>query len=216
MSWPFIPPVQPPAAASTDYGPHFKEPWKLLPRVGAAANIGVYSTVPAFVDSTAAGFFTIELAARGINDDTNWTANTYKTILSVTGKGLVAAVVGCTSTSASMTTTVEFTVDGVLTEIAIPVGAGERGTLMITQGSGTLYTTANIYQARIGSLNAAKTALTAPTTACSIGTWEYLSQVGTPMLEFYTSLLIRMKHTENITGTAAQERQSAIMYRVGL
>lgn len=197
-------------------GIHFKDPWEFKPFVQPAANLQIWDSGGTQQDSTATAFFT-EMARRGLQDTTNWTADTYKTILSVpSGKGLVAAYIGCTAGGAE-THTVEFTIDGVLTEITIgTLASGERGILIGGYADGAQYTTvSDINKSASEALEADKATFTAMSNVQSVSAIAPWRSTYWPCLKFKTSLLIRAKHSANITNSTATA-YSAVMYRLGL
>lgn len=200
-----------PAAASS--GIHFKDPWEFMPFACPVADLLVQDSAAAAQASSTTAFFT-EMARRGLQDQTNWTINTYKTLLSVpSGKGFVAAVVGCTS-GGSETTTFEFTVDGVLSTVAVPLVVTQRAALLAKTMSGSDYTTASqILNVSAEALGADKATFAPYTTNGFILPWR--SVTGYPLLKFKTSLLIRAKHSATITNSTATA-YSAVMYRLGL
>jgi hypothetical protein len=155
-----------------------------------------------------------ELARRGIQDQTDWTADTYKTILSVTGAGCVAAIIGPTA-GGSSTTTFEITVDGFLREVAVTgLSSGERGCLLLGYGQLATFTTVNLWATSgAESLDSNKEIFTDINTGTEfIPAWWWMLMMGTPMLQFNQSLLIRAKHSADITNSTATA-YSAVMYR---
>ena len=205
----------PAAAAVGGGGIHFSEPWKLSPYAASVANVLVINASGSGEASSATAFFAT-MALRGLQDQTDWTADTYKTLLSVTGKGLVANIVGPTAGSTSITT-FELTVDGTLTEIAVDVASGQRAVLTAGMGNYSTFTTATAAQ-NPGSeaLSAGKDQFSeAPGTTNALFSWWYYTQNGTPLLQFNESLLIRAKHSASITNSTATA-YSAVMYRKGL
>lgn len=203
-------------------GVHFKEPWLFQPITAAAGSLEVFDSGAVTRDSTTTAFFT-EMARRGLQDTTNWTSNTYKTLLSVSsGKGLVAALVGCTAGGVE-TTTFEITVDGVLTEIAVGgLASGERAVLSAAGlQAGTYYlgtvASADEWPFPGGeALDADKATFGATYGVTAyIAPWRAHMFNAMPCLRFNTSLLIRAKHSANITNATATA-YSAVMYRLGL
>ncbi len=197
-------------------GIHFKNPWEFYPYMGAVAVINIYDSGGTVRDASTTNFFT-QMANAGLQDTTNWTANTYKTLLTVaSGKGFVAAMIGCTAGGAE-TTTFEITVDGVLTEIAVgTLASGERAMLLTGYFDDVDQTTAlacskpvavalEADKATFGSFGGVNLSVIPP--------WR--SMRGIPLLKFSQSLLIRAKHSATITNSTATA-YSAIMYRVGL
>jgi hypothetical protein len=201
-----------------DNNPHFVDPWVFMPYTPLATSLEVQDSGAVQQDSSTVAFFT-EMARRGIQDTTNWTADTYKTLLNVTsGYGVVAAIVGPTA-GGSSTTTFEITRDGHVTEIAVPgLSSGERAYLTaFSPYAGDMFTAANNSQFPGGeALDSNKQVFGAPISATSnVPPWWLTSVMGTPMLRFNYSLLIRAKHSASITNSTATA-YSAVMYRLGL
>lgn len=198
-------------------GIHFKDPWEFRPYFVPAGFIGVYNSGGTTSDDQTAAMFT-EMARRGLQDTTNWTAGDYKTLLNVSsGKGFVACVIGPVAGGAS-TTTFEFTIDGVLTEIAVgPLASGERAALLTDYYDGQDYTTAaNAFKVGAETLESDKATFASPSQLTSVALipgWRWTR--GTPLLKFKQSLLIRAKHSASITNSTATA-YSAVMYRLGL
>jgi len=194
-------------------GIHFKEPWELLPHTRGAANIFDWDKATSGVTSATVAFFT-ELALRGATDTTNWAANTYKTIVNLSGKGLCAGYIGCTAGGAE-THTIEITVDGRLFELPIVNASGERAMLMASPVRSDFFTTAAANGYSTGDLNAAKTVIGTSAGSFVVPTWAAITGLGTPCLKFNTSLLIRAKHSAIITNSTATA-YSGVIYRMGL
>lgn len=198
-------------------GIHYQEPWLFQPYRTSATALRVTDSGSVNQTSATTAFFT-EMARRGLQDTTNWTSNTYKTILSVSsGKGLVAAYVGCTA-GGSETHTVEFTVDGVLTEIAVSgLASGERAFLTASSmGTTSFFVSAADYQLSASEeLDSNKQIFGSLVSTTNIPTWYAHTLLGIPMLRFNRSLLIRAKHSASITNSTATA-YSAVMYRLGL
>ncbi|MGE3333614.1 MAG: hypothetical protein AB7I36_08220 [Rhodospirillaceae bacterium] len=195
-------------------GIHFKEPWQLMPATPTAANLIIYDAAPGQWTSATTGFFT-EMARRGLQDQTNWTADTYKTLLSVTsGKGFVAAIVGPTLGGAH-TTTFRITVDGVVHTIAIVGASGDRCCLLSQVKTGSDFTTSLQYiKVDTEALASDKATLSELYTSDGyIPGWRQMQN--TPMLQFKRSLLIEAKNSASITNSTATA-YSAVMYRLGL
>ncbi|CAB4165267.1 hypothetical protein UFOVP823_24 [uncultured Caudovirales phage] len=195
-------------------GHHFKKPWKFIPSVSLVGNVTAIMGNGTATISSATNFFT-EMARRGLQDTTNWTANTYKTLLNVTsGCGLVACVVGPTSAGAD-TTTFEITVDGILYTMSIVTASGTRAVLSIgsvrTAGAGTY-----ILNNTMGPIDAGGTTFGDDNYAeINLPHWGEIGKYGSPCLEFERSLLIRAKHSASVTNSTATA-YSAIQYRKGL
>lgn len=195
-------------------GVHFTSPWEFPAYAATAANLNVFDSGGTQRTSAVTNFFT-EMARRGLQDTTDWTADTYKTLLSVSsGKGLVAGVIGCTA-GGSTTTTFEFTVDGTLTEIAVVVASGQRAALLPAINDPAFFTGSDSWKPSAEALAAAKNQFSESTTNAFVLPWSGFGILGTPCLKFNTSLLIRAKHSASITNSTATA-YSAVMYRLGL
>jgi len=209
------PPAQ---AASSSFGSHFKKPWLLGPGY-AEPDYGLLSMTnsgPTQNNSTGATFWS-QFGNHGTVLDSNFTADTYKNLLNVpSGKGLVATVVGPTADAAE-TTTFEFTVDGgTAEEIAVPVISGSRAVFGVTQTNNSTavsqYAIHDLHQ-----FNAGKSVYTSGA-ILYIPQWHVMTHVasGVALLCFETSLLVRIKHSDDVTATGSQERQCGIIHRNGL
>lgn len=196
-------------------GIHFSDPWELWPARITASLLFVYDSAGTARNSTTTNFFT-EMARRGVQEQTNWTADTYKTIANISGKGLFAGYVGCTAGGVE-THTLEVTVDGgTAVELAFDtMASGERAFLGVATMD-SLYTLAdNFYLPGGEALDANKDTFDHTGSNRLIAPWSVLTLQGTPLLKFETSLLIRAKHSANITNSTATA-YSAVMYRKGL
>ena len=156
----------------------------------------------------------------GLQDTTDWTADTYKTILNVaSGKGLVASIVGPTAGGAS-TTTFEFTNDsGTVETIAVAgLASGERAVLYAVPPTfSNIYTTGsqptNPYNEVLESDKSTFGAMAS--TAMLAFPWRQLGMFGAPLYQFSSSFLLRAKHSASITNSTATA-YSAVQYRLGL
>jgi hypothetical protein len=166
---------------------------------------------------TSANFWTT-LNTLGASVDSAFTADTYKTLLTVSsGAGKVPYLVGPTAPGASETTTWEITVDGTLYTLATLPATGERSVLGVGFNiSSTGYTAAAPGASAIQGLQASKDQTTGTGwvggATSVMSAWGNLNLHQLPMLEFSTSLLVRVKHSANVTDTAATGRQSGLMY----
>lgn len=195
-------------------GIHFNQPSQFQPIIAPVADLNIFDNGNTIRDSSTTAFFT-QMASRGLQDTTNWTANTYKTLLTVTGAGFVAGIVGPTAGGAE-TTTFEITTDGVLDEIAITVAASQRALLLAKYGGPTDFTSAELfmYSGVSGALGVDKATFTISSNPVGvIPGWRQMAMY--PQLRFSQSLLIRAKHSANITNATATA-YSAVMYRLDL
>ena len=197
-------------------GPHVKDPWLFMPYTATASTLVTQNaTGTANPASNTTAFFT-EMDRRGLQGTTNWTADTYKTILNISsGRGLVAGYIGPTAGGAS-NHTIEITIDGVKTELEIPdLVSGERAILLAGGAPYTTFFTSASSFAYQGdaALDANKQVF--GNVNSMVPSWEAFSLLGTPLLRFNQSLLIRAKHSASITNSTATA-YSAVMYRKGL
>lgn len=201
-------------------GIHFKDPWIMNVHTDLAANISLYDTVPNANTAATVAFFT-GLSSFGVIDSTNWTANTYKTIYSHTGMGLIYMMIGPTAGGAE-TTTFEITIDGVLTTVTVTNANGERAMLEAAGISGgTDLNTTNVGWAPApgvagGGLDAGLTTTQATTTAGHlVHPMRWHGSLGIAALRYNISALVRMKHSAIINNSTATA-YSGVMVRKGI
>ncbi len=204
-------------------GINFTDPREFMRVRIPAGALSMFTEAASIVTSDTANGVT-ELGKRGMTDDTNWTANTYKTILSVAAgtSVIVAGMFGPTGLVGTPTTTFEITGnDGVAREIAITaVGTGARAYLGgLAAGSAgpalNMFTTTSVAFAGSVGITAAKDVLTLGTTVtCPIPGWQFVKSMGMPCLISRNGLTVRMKSSENNSTTTNQERVAQIQYMV--
>lgn len=176
-----------------------------------ASTMGTPSTA-----GNAAGFFTgdgYSMDRQGAQDDTNWTADTYKTIVNLTAtkSGLLTGFVGPTLPTAADTCTIRVTVDGVAATL---VGTAQENAARIIFGPlpaiETVFTTANRLIASMGA--APSDGITLRGNAGTvIGPMDALFY-GCPVIRFNASLLIEAKISVNLTTTTNVERRCGVYY----
>jgi len=131
------------------------------------------------------------------------------------GKGLVAAYIGCTAGGAE-THTVELTVDGKLVEIAIgTLASGERAALLPGCAVSGIFASGTFIGTGVEVLEADKATIGALSGTNYIPPWSIVAFFGIPLLRFNRSLLVRAKHSATITNSTATA-YSGVMYRLGL
>lgn len=171
-------------------------------------------------NATSSTFFTT-LNANGVAVDSNFTASSQKTILSVSGaSGIMCALVTPTLASSSDTCAVEITVDGNTYTITFTAtGSAQRG-ILGGIGTNNLFglSTATGYAMVAGSLDANKKLFTHTTGTVD---WFLPSPVLTRLwgllaLRFESSLVVKMTTSQNITATTNQERQAGCAYILDL
>lgn len=206
------------AYPSAPAGNDFTDQLRLSPYHTAANRVAIVDSAGTGANGTSTAFFT-ELARRGLQDQTNWTADTYKTILSASGPGFFSCYIGCTAGGVE-THTLELTLDGVLTTMTItPMASGERAFITTAYAGYTPYsdTPASNIQAPISEALDSNKQIFGSTqgTSTYVMPWWSTMMTGVPLLRWSTSILIRAKHSATITNSTATA-YSAVMYRLGL
>lgn len=191
-----------------------RDPRRLIATIDDAADIMDAASGAASTGST----FFANLDACGVAVDSNFTASSQKTILSVSAAGELCAVVTPTLASASDTCAVEITVDGVVYTITFTAtGSAQRGLLGASRAAAD---TGSVPSTSIAhtKLNAAKKLGVFATGTVD---WGVQSPVACrffnlPRLRFESSLVVKMTTSQNITSTTNQERQSGCAYILDL
>lgn len=178
--------------------------------------VNVINASPAANDLSTTASFT-SLNTQGLADTTNWSTDTFKTLLSVSEPGELVGYVGPTVATAGDVHTVEITVDGVVSTIAMTTTSNTRRPALLAMGptQGASFTTA---------LNA--TALVAPSMSTNkrqivftgfnnvaVPTWHLVGMFKPPLLVWKNSLLVRAKNSVAITNSTATAF-SALIYRL--
>ncbi len=197
-------------------GIHHKDPWVLQPVTVVSASLMLYNSAGTQVAANTTSFFT-GFAQTGIQDNTDWTLNTYKTIYSHTGSGLIYAMVACTAGGAE-TTTFEITIDGVKKEITVTNANTERALLVASgfaDSSGPIdFTTANQEGKPLVSLDSS-TLTTFQTGSLNIIPQRMAHILGAPAMRYDISCLVRMKHSASIVNATATSF-SGVLVRKGI
>lgn len=193
-------------------GVNFTDPYRFKRFLVASSSIFYWDSANSNNGLNVAGGFTVA-AINGLADDTNWTADTYKTILSDTGgRGIVSHLIGPTGLAGTPITTFEITVDGMpKVEIAVTATTtGQRAILGPLANADILAGTNAPFRSPSATAAAKSTMVTGVN---GIPSWITIGLLGTPCLVYRSSILIRMKTSENNSTTTNQERQSAVSYR---
>lgn len=199
---------------TSDSGANFTDP-KQLSRSEIAPATLEWINGSAFAITTDLTAAFTGLTSSGLADTTDWATDTYKSLLSVSEPGELLAYIGPTS-GAACTHTVEFTVDGVVTEIPIAVSTGTRRPVLHSGGPmvKTAMMTANAMPAAYyGPLSTSKREFSNPTAAVAIPLWHQAMSLSMPRLTWKSSLLVRAKNSLAITNSTATA-YSAILYRL--
>lgn len=198
-------------------GIHFSNPNEFAPYVLGAGNLSVTDSAGTARTSATTNFFT-EMARRGFQDTTDWTGTVEKTLLTVSGPGLMFAFAGPTAGGAE-THTVKFVVDGITyTVTPMGVGSGERVFLLAGYGHPSTYTTSNIWNnpeaEALDTDKATFADIPRATEQPSIPTWGSATR-GIPMLKWERTLVLSMTVSAPITNSTATAYSGA-MYRARL
>lgn len=197
-------------------GVHFTSPYDFFKAEQPANGLNLYNDSTVAQVSTTAGFFT-QADTMGVSDDTNWTANTYKTILTVSsGPGLISHVIGPTSLAGTPTTTFGFAIDGAAeVEVAVTLSTTAVRAVLGAYVQPTFFTTANNMATGAASMNASKSVSRLNNTM-AIPNLNGMRMMGMPCLRWRNSITIRMKVSENNSTTTNRERSSAVLYALGV
>lgn len=202
--------------ARVNNGPHFTDPKEFYRSLCVATALTYYTSAGAAnLSSNGAGNWPQSVDLRGVYDSTAWTADTYKTILSVSsGKGIVSNFVGPTGLAGTPTTTVEFTIDGgTPIEVAIlATTTGQRaiyGASLNDGTAGAYFTTAKV---AVNDASSDATHLVEVLASATVMPWQTIRALGTPCLMFRKSLLVRAKSSETNSTTTNLERSSGLQY----
>jgi hypothetical protein len=168
------------------------------------------SNITAGTASTASTFWT-NVGINGVAVNTDFSAGVWKNIVSITGSGEMASIIGPTIGTNAATLDVEVTIDNgtpqtitmtwpSATDLRTVVGGFDAGTSMVfyRPGDSSLVLDSTKRWPQNGNFNIINT----PT----------LKAYGFPRLRFETALLVRLRSSVNVTGPANQERQSGAVY----
>ena len=205
------------ATPGTQLGNNFTNPANFSVITDAAGTFFVYNASDGADASTATAFFT-EFARRGLEDQTNWSEDTYKNILSTTGPLVMFCYVSCTA-GGSETHTVEITASGVTKTFAIPLTSGQRGVITgSTFDDSTFWTTAARWVKPTGQVLSSNKAIFENQPANGIiPPWMgvQIANLQCLAVEDDSTFLVRAKHSVAITNSTATA-YSGIMYHKGL
>lgn len=196
-------------------GVHFTDPRWLPQGYGEEGVVGMSNSAASFDYFNVANGWTY-LGRLGTAVDTNYSADTFKTLLSVsTQAGYLAGVVGPKMVTATDTTTFRITVDGGSAVSIAIVGAGSAVRCYLGfPVPRSLYTTADVsgYGGQLASDKMRMLFGVSATEAILLPVSRCLMQ-GMGLLRFTSSLLVECKTTQAQSGTAAQERQSGVIWQ---
>ena len=185
-------------------GPNYKDPTQMTPMSYASASVGIGAVSAGSISTMETVQAFTNLSSYGAIVTSNWTANTYKTIYSHTGKGFVYGMVACTAGGAE-TTTFEITIDGKLYELTVTNANGERAHLWCAgpMAEADFTTSAQIMKSQDGGLDVATGTTLQTTSSTRLLSMRSYQVLGVPVLEYDVSCLIRMKHSVDITNSTA-------------
>jgi len=158
------------------------------------------------------GIGSIDRIPGSVQVNSDWTADTYKTIASLTTKaGLVSHFIGPTLTTDADTCTMRITIDGG-SAVTIVLTAQENTTrvmLGLIRPTG-LFTVADT-QLLFDAVPSDDLTAELSSSSVSVDAPQQLLYWGAPLLRFTSSLLVEMKASTNITGTASQQRRAGVV-----
>lgn len=191
-------------------GIHFTDPRQLQPFAAVTpASFGDGASH----DATTAAFFT-SIANRGLQDQTDWTADTYKTIanLTFTNGGLIAMYIGPTCGGVETHTT-RWTIDGgtPITVTLTPCASGKRPVLSAMFAPTSV--TTGLYTIGNEVVNSDKaTFVDVPAATYFAPIWSGLNLNSIPCLYVRSSLLLEAKNSASITNSTATA-YSGLVYK---
>lgn len=199
-------------------GVNFTDPRKFDRNLCLASGLRIFNSAVSGSAASTAGFFTNGILG-GVDDDTNWSADTYKTLLNVSsGAGQLGALVGPASLAGTPTTTWRITVDGTAYTVAVVHSTtAERavlGAVFQDGGTGGFYNTAFWPYRAPDSVSSDKTTQRYGTAlGLVLPQWSTIRVLNIPVLEYKTSLLVECKTSEANSTTANQERRALVMHK---
>lgn len=173
-------------------------------------------TIPTTDASSTANFFTGTVGSvdrYGTDVDSNWTLNTYKTLLNLTATkaGFLSTIVGPTMTTAADTMTLRITVDGA--QYVLTPGVAQQNASRIIVGSifkDTFLSGSSGWTGQYAGVSSDGITLSAG--SLSLPQTFTMWNLGAPILRFTSSLLVEAKISTNLTTTTNQERRCGVIY----
>lgn len=199
-------------------GVNFTDPKKFDRNLCLSSGLRIFDSSVSGSASTAAGFFTNGVLG-GVDDDTNWTADTYKTLLNVSsGSGLLGALVGPTALAGTPTVTWRITVDGTAHTVAVVHSTTAQravlGAAFQDGGAGSFYTSGFWPYRAPDSVSSDKTTQRFGSgLGLVLPPWATIRALNIPVLEYTTSLLVECKTSETNSTTTNQERRALVTYK---
>jgi hypothetical protein len=160
--------------------------------------------------------FWTELANRGVAVDSNNTGGSYKQIVSLSGRGILYGAMSMAIANSADTVTWEFTRDGgTAVEVAFAPGTVNYRFFLGYWAHYNMFNADYAFGNSNGALDATKTVHDLATgNSPIIVSGQHLDFLSGKGLAFQSSLLVRLKATTSQTGTANQERQAGVFYRM--
>ena len=193
----------------TSLGNNFSDPRKML-KLQTIPYLDNYTSVTRA--STTADFWTGGVAVQGVQLDTDFAADTYKDLLDISsGAGLVTHIIG-PAVLATQTTTFRVTVDGTAYVISVVVSQDNKRATLSPGAFDNEWITTNKRRWTSQFQLESNTQIITPAYLWNLTAFRVM---GTPLLEYTTSLKVEVKNSAAITGTGSQERRCGMMYYDG-
>lgn len=195
---------------------HYVDARKLMRFIYATGSLGINDQ--GSVDAATTAAFWTSVGNFGVALDSNFVADTWKTVANLTGPGLFYGAIGPSASNNADVTSMRFTRDGgtAVTIAMTNTAAGNRACILASK------------PLRSDSFTAAENAFMLWGTYASIDSnatrypfdWgarivpqDVAEGFGARLVEFETSLLVEMKITNAQSTTTDQDRQSGVLWR---
>lgn len=203
-------------------GQFLSDPRQLL-AVSAASGAFSFALSAGSINATQATFFTGNASSvdrgKGADLDSNWTATTYKTILSLTATkgGFFTGFLGPTLATAADTCTVRYTIDGGASVTRTMTAQGNAHRCyhgLLLEGSTFITEAFNRQLSASGAPSDGTSFYSDDTDSTLIPIMADTGlSLGSAMVIFQSSLLVEAQISQNLTTTTNQERRCAAFYR---
>lgn len=162
--------------------------------------------------------FWTQVNVNGLATDSNFSADTYKTLANLSGRGVCYGVFSPAISNSGDSITLRITVDGVAyTLTAIAPGTVDYRAFWGFVLPFNVFSTSSTVGSMFGNgLNASKSVHDIATSTSGNIVGLSVCQIFGAGLKFDTSLLVEVKVTSAQSGTANNERQAGVLYQMGM